>query len=88
MIPYGDLDEAVRIANDSDYGLAAMLVGSNSLTAVEVGKRLRTGSVWINQGGNMGLGPFGGFKLSGIGREGGTFGMHEFTEVQHLAWKS
>ena len=88
VIPYGDLDEAVRIANDSDYGLAAMLVGSNSLTAVEVGKRLRTGSVWINQGGNMGLGPFGGFKLSGIGREGGTFGMHEFTEVQHLAWKS
>ncbi len=88
VIPYSDLDEAVRIANDSDYGLAAMIVGSNSLTAVEVGKKLRTGSVWINQGGNMAYGPFGGFKLSGLGREGGAFGMHEFTEIQHLAWKS
>ncbi|HYC23072.1 MAG TPA: aldehyde dehydrogenase family protein [Candidatus Bathyarchaeia archaeon] len=85
---YDDLDEAVRIANDSDYGLAAMITGSDQIQAVEVAKRLRTGSVWINNAGNMSHGPFGGFKLSGIGREGGMWGMHEYCEIQHIAWKS
>jgi acyl-CoA reductase-like NAD-dependent aldehyde dehydrogenase len=85
---YQDIEEAIAIANDSDYGLAAMISGSDQIKAVEIGKRLRTGSVWINGGGNMAHGPFGGFKLSGIGREGGIWGMHEYTEVQHIAWRS
>jgi aldehyde dehydrogenase (NAD+) len=88
VTPYDDLDEAARIANDSDYGLAAMITGTDQRKAVELGKRLRTGTVWINQGGNMAHAPFGGFKLSGLGREGGLFGMHEYTEIQHLAWRS
>jgi aldehyde dehydrogenase (NAD+) len=88
VTPYADLDEAIRIANDSDYGLAAMITGTDQVKAVEIGKRLRTGTVWINQGGNMAHAPFGGFKLSGLGREGGLFGMHEYTELQHLAWRS
>ena len=74
---YADLDEAIAIANDSDYGLAAMISGTDQLAAVEVGKRIRSGTVWINNGGNMLHAPFGGFKLSGLGREGGLFGMHE-----------
>jgi aldehyde dehydrogenase (NAD+) len=88
VTPYDDVEEAIRIANDSDYGLAAMITGTDQVKAVEIGKRLRTGTVWINQGGNMAHAPFGGFKLSGLGREGGLFGMHEYTEVQHLAWRS
>ena len=84
---YSDLDEAIRIANDSDYGLAAMITGTDQVKAVEVARQLRTGNVWINAGGNLGNAPFGGFKLSGIGREGGMWGMHEFTEVQHIVWR-
>jgi acyl-CoA reductase-like NAD-dependent aldehyde dehydrogenase len=86
--PYDDLDEAVRLANDSDYGLAAMITGTDQLKAVELARQLRTGSVWINAGGNIANAPFGGFKLSGIGREGGLWGMHEYTEIQHVAWRS
>jgi len=85
---YDDLDQAIRIANDSDYGLAAMITGTDQVKAVEVARQLRTGNVWINAGGNIGNAPFGGFKLSGIGREGGVWGMHEFTEVQHIVWRS
>jgi acyl-CoA reductase-like NAD-dependent aldehyde dehydrogenase len=51
-------------------------------------KRLRTGVVWINNGLNQTDGPFGGFKESGIGREGGRWGMEEYTEVQQIAWKA
>jgi acyl-CoA reductase-like NAD-dependent aldehyde dehydrogenase len=87
VTPYDDLDEAVRIANDSEYGLAAMITGTDQVKAVEVAKQLRTGSVWINNAGNIGHAPFGGFKLSGIGREGGLWGMHEYCEVQHIAWR-
>jgi acyl-CoA reductase-like NAD-dependent aldehyde dehydrogenase len=87
VTPYADLDEAVRIANDSDYGLAAMITGSDQMKAVEVARQLRTGNVWINAGGNIGNAPFGGFKLSGIGREGGVWGMQEYCEVQHIAWR-
>ena len=88
VTPYEDTAEAIRVANDSDYGLAAMITGSDQLRAVEIAKQLRTGNVWINAGGNIGNAPFGGFKLSGIGREGGVWGMHEFTEVQHVVWRS
>ena len=88
VTPYSDIDEAIRIANDSDYGLAAMITGTDQVKAVEIGRQLRTGNVWINAGGNIGNAPFGGFKLSGLGREGGMWGMHEFTEVQHIVWRS
>jgi len=85
---YDDLDQAIKIANDSDYGLAAMITGTDQVKAVDVARQLRTGNVWINAAGNLGNAPFGGFKLSGIGREGGMWGMHEFTEVQHIVWRS
>lgn len=87
VIPFGDPDEAVRIANDSTYGLAGAIYAKDVSAAVQLAKRIRTGVVWINNGINMLDGPFGGFKESGLGREGGRWGMEEYTEIQQIAWK-
>jgi len=89
---YNDLDEAVRIANDSRYGLSGRVVTRNTAKGIEVAKRLRTGSVLLGHGfGGPGaltftVAPFGGFKESGLGREGGKYGLFEFTEIQTIAW--
>ena len=64
------------------------LLAGHRASAVELAKRIRTGVVWINNGLNMFDGPFGGFKESGIGREGGRWGMEEYTEVQQITWRS
>ena len=88
VIPFKDDDEAVRIANESSYGLGGAIYARDTARAVEMAKRIRTGVVWINNGINMFDGPFGGFKESGIGREGGRWGMEEYTEVQQITWRS
>jgi acyl-CoA reductase-like NAD-dependent aldehyde dehydrogenase len=89
VIPYKDVDEAVRIANDSTYGLGGGISSSDVGKAVEVAKRIRTGVVWINNGLlPMSDAPFGGFKESGIGREGGKWGLEEYTEIQQITWKA
>ena len=88
VIPFRDEDEAIRIANDSTYGLGGMVLTRDTAKALELAKRIRTGVVWINNGINFLDAPFGGFKESGIGREGGRFGMEEYTEIQHIAWKA
>lgn len=88
VIPFADEDEAVRIANDSVYGLGGAIFSSNVSAAAALARRIRTGVVWINNGLNMVDAPFGGFKLSGIGREGGRFGLEEYTEVQQVVWKA
>ena len=67
---------------------AARSTRGDTARAVELAKRMRTGVVWINNGINMFDGPFGGFKESGIGREGGRWGMEEHTEVQQITWRS
>jgi aldehyde dehydrogenase (NAD+) len=88
VIPYDDVDEAIRIANDSSYGLGGAIYSRDTAKAVEVAKRIRTGVVWINNGINMLDGPFGGFKESGIGREGGRWGLEEYTEIQQISWRA
>jgi acyl-CoA reductase-like NAD-dependent aldehyde dehydrogenase len=89
VIPYKDVDEAVKIANDSTFGLGGGISSSDVGKAVEVAKRIRTGVVWINNGLlPMTDAPFGGFKESGIGREGGKWGLEEYTEVQQITWKA
>lgn len=91
-MPYRDVDEAIDIANDSPYGLSALIVTKNKAKGIQVAKRLRTGSALITEGisgpGAMTfmVAPFGGFKESGIGREGGKYGVLEFTEMQTIAW--
>ena len=79
IIPYDDVDEAVRIANDSIYGLSGAVFGPQE-KAEEVAKKIRTGSVYVNSGRFDALAPFGGYKQSGIGREGGYYGIEEFLE--------
>jgi len=88
VIPFRDEDEAIRIANDSTYGLGGAILSRDTAKAVALAKRIRTGVVWINNGLNMLDGPFGGFKESGIGREGGRYGLEEYTEIQQIVWKS
>ena len=83
MIPYQDVDEAVTIANDSDYGLSGYVFGEDS-AARAVAARLRTGMVHINGAGPDLQGAFGGYKQSGNGREWGRFGLEEFLETQSL----
>jgi aldehyde dehydrogenase (NAD+) len=86
VIPYENEDDAIRIANDTPYGLAAYVQGSQE-RARKVAKKLRAGNVHINGAfGGMGT-PFGGYKQSGLGREGGHFGLEEFLEVKAaLGW--
>jgi predicted outer membrane repeat protein len=88
VIPFKDEDEAVRIANDSSYGLGGAIYSKDVGRAVALAKQIRTGVVWINNGINQMDGPFGGFKESGIGREGGKWGLEEYTEIQQIAWKA
>jgi aldehyde dehydrogenase (NAD+) len=84
IIPYEDEDDAVRIANDTVYGLAGAVWSDDPDRAKRVARRLRTGQVDINGGAFNPLAPFGGYKQSGHGRELGRFGLEEFLEVKSL----
>jgi aldehyde dehydrogenase (NAD+) len=84
IIPFEDDDEAVAIANDSDYGLAGGVWSADPDRARAIGRRLRTGRVRVNGAPLDKRAPHGGFKLSGIGREWGRYGIEEFLEYQSL----
>jgi aldehyde dehydrogenase (NAD+) len=84
IIGYDDEDEAVAIANNSIYGLAGGVWSADPERALRVARRLRTGQVEVNGGRFNPLAPFGGFKQSGKGREGGRFGLEEFIEVKAI----
>jgi aldehyde dehydrogenase (NAD+) len=85
-IPYDGEDDAVAIANDSDYGLSGAVYGADVEHAQAVAARLRTGTVGVNGGVWYGPDvPFGGFKQSGVGREMGVAGFEEYTEIQSVA---
>ena len=80
---YASLDEGVAIANDTEYGLSATISGDPA-EAVKVAPKLRAGIVTINSWGPDGHAPFGGYKQSGNGREGGVFGLRDFMEVKSV----
>jgi acyl-CoA reductase-like NAD-dependent aldehyde dehydrogenase len=84
VISYTDEDEAVRIANGTPYGLAAAVWSSDRERALKVAKRLRAGQVDINGAPFNPAAPFGGFKMSGVGRENGIFGLEEFLEPRAI----
>ncbi|MER5949477.1 aldehyde dehydrogenase [Streptomyces sp. NPDC001904] len=84
VIAYDDEDDAVRIANDSEYGLSGGVWSADEEHALAVARRVRTGTVTVN-GASVGFdGPFGGFKASGIGREYGAVGLGTYTEYQTI----
>ena len=85
VIPFEDEDEAVRLANESIYGLAGAVWSKNVPRALQIAERLRTGTVWINDYHMINPRyPFGGYKESGIGREHGTLGYNEYREAKHI----
>jgi aldehyde dehydrogenase (NAD+) len=83
IIPYDTDDEAVEIANDTVYGLAGAVAGSDE-RARAVARKIRAGQVRVNAGGYFPAAPFGGYKQSGLGREHGAHGLEEFLEVKAL----
>ncbi len=84
VITFDNLDDAIRIANDSEYGLAAAVWTGNLTTAHETARKLRAGTVWVNcydEGGDMNF-PFGGYKQSGNGRDKSLHALEKYTELK------
>ncbi|NEB01073.1 aldehyde dehydrogenase [Streptomyces sp. SID13726] len=84
VIPYDDEDNAVRIANDSEYGLSGGIWSADEDHALAIARRIRTGTVTVNGASVAFDGPFGGFKASGIGREYGAVGLGTYTEYKTI----
>jgi len=87
IIPYKDEEDAIRIANDSPYGLAGAVWSGDEARAQKVARRIRAGQVDVNGGAFNMNAPFGGFKQSGHGREAGVYGLEEFLEYKSLQLK-
>ncbi len=85
MIPFDDEEEAIKIANDTSYGLTAYLQSDDEGRMRRVSKQLRSGMVQMNGSGRPGGSPFGGYKQSGNGREGGRWGIEDFLEVKAIS---
>jgi aldehyde dehydrogenase (NAD+) len=83
ILGYSNIDQAVEIANDTEYGLAGYVAGANLEKARAVARKIRSGWVVINDGFDFNA-PFGGFKKSGNGREWGEFGFHEYVETKAI----
>jgi acyl-CoA reductase-like NAD-dependent aldehyde dehydrogenase len=85
VIRVGSDEEAIRVANDTIYGLAAAVWTEDYDRAITTARRLRAGTIWINDHHLINcVAPFGGYKQSGNGREHGIYGMNEYTEIKHV----
>lgn len=88
MIPFDDDDEAVRLANDTAFGLAGAVLSASSERAMGVARRIRTGAIGVNGGMYYGAdAPFGGYKNSGVGRQCGVEGFAQYTETKTIGWR-
>ena len=87
VVPFDTEDEAVRIANDTIYGLGGGVWSQDEAHAVRVARRIRTGQVDINGAPFNSNAPFGGYKQSGHGRENGKYGLEEFLEFKAMQFK-
>lgn len=88
VLVFDDEDEAVRLANDSDFGLISYVFSADTPRANRVARQIRSGQVVINTVARHMEAPFGGFKFSGIGRDCGSFAMHAYSEMQAIVWPS
>lgn len=83
---FDDEDEAVALANGTGFGLYDYVFSADTVRAYRVARSLRSGNVGINTVQRNHEAPFGGFKLSGVGRDGGVFGLHAYSELQSIVW--
>ncbi len=86
VVPFDEEEEAIAIANDTEFGLYDYVFSRDTARAMRVSRRLRAGNVGINTVQRNQETPFGGTKHSGIGRDGGSFGLHAYTELQSVVW--
>ncbi|MGW1374808.1 aldehyde dehydrogenase family protein [Streptomyces sp. NPDC002446] len=87
VVPFGEEDEGVALANDSDYGLIDYVWSEDVARAFRVARRLRAGGVGVNTVGRNMEAPFGGFKKSGVGRDVGSYALHAYSELQAIVWQ-
>ena len=88
IIPFSTEEEAIKISNDTSYGLTNYIQTKDKKRSQRVARQLRSGMVEINGESFADGSPFGGFKQSGSGREGGTWGLEEYLEVKSISgWK-
>ena len=87
-IPFDDEEEGIALANATDFGLYDYVWSGDAAQALRVGQRLRSGNVGLNTVNRNPETPFGGFKKSGVGRDGGSFALHAYSELQSLVWLS
>ena len=89
MLPFDDDDEAVRIANDSSFGLAGAVLSGSTERGMAIARRIRTGSIGVNGGMFYGAdAPFGGYKNSGVGRQCGIEGFQQYLETKTIGCRT
>jgi acyl-CoA reductase-like NAD-dependent aldehyde dehydrogenase len=88
LIPFDDEDEGIAIANDTEFGLYDYVFSKDGARALRAAKQLQAGHVGINTAQRNHDAPFGGFKMSGVGRDGGDFGILAYSEPQAIIWTS
>jgi acyl-CoA reductase-like NAD-dependent aldehyde dehydrogenase len=86
VLPFDDEDEAVALANGTEFGLYDYVFTGDTARGMRVARQLRSGNVGINTAQRNHEAPFGGFKRSGVGRDGGSFGLHAYSELQSIVW--
>jgi acyl-CoA reductase-like NAD-dependent aldehyde dehydrogenase len=88
VLPFDEEEEAITLANDSDYGLINYVWTADAARGYRVGRQLQSGTVDLNTVTQQMEAPFGGFKQSGVGRDRGSFGLHAYSEMQAIVWPS
>jgi acyl-CoA reductase-like NAD-dependent aldehyde dehydrogenase len=85
---FDEEDEAIELANGTPFGLYDYVWTADAVRGYRVARQLRSGNVGINTVQRNHEAPFGGFKMSGVGRDGGVFGLHAYSELQSIVWPS
>ncbi len=88
VMTFDDVEEGIAMANDSPYGLYDYVFTEDAYAGYRIARRLEAGNVGLNTAQRNMEAPFGGFKMSGIGRDGGVFGLHAYTEMQTIVWSA
>ena len=88
IMPHDGDDHAIELANGSDYGLFSYVYAGNTTRAYEIGEQLESGNVALNSIAPHMYAPFGGFKMSGVGRDRGRWGLEAYSEIQAINWPS